>query len=74
VTLGLHFWLAPLQAFALVASPKLGLRQLFSYNPSTSMDVQNTYNVLINVVAFKNNNLDGLMKHPCDSKAWKHIQ
>jgi hypothetical protein len=25
VTLGLHFWLAPLQALALVASPRLGL-------------------------------------------------
>jgi len=27
VTLGLPFWPAPLQAFALVASPRLGLRQ-----------------------------------------------
>jgi hypothetical protein len=35
VILGLPFWLAPLQAFALVASPKLRLRHLF-FNLCTS--------------------------------------
>jgi hypothetical protein len=31
VTPGLHSWPAPLQAFALVASPRLGLRQICYY-------------------------------------------
>jgi hypothetical protein len=37
VTLGLPSWPAPLQAFALVASPRLGLRQLPTHRKPTSI-------------------------------------
>ncbi len=49
MTLGLHFWLAPLQALALVASLRLGLRQVRINLVSMQKMQESTFLVLMDM-------------------------